>query len=361
MTTAAATNPTRQLAIGLLKWLLAIGILAFLYWMSHKSLADLRNREILWWGFGLALCMRFLSLLATFTRWRLLVLGNGLPFSFRESFRLGMLGEGCNLMGPGAVGGDLVKAAILAVNYPSRIASAFSTVFLDRILGLWALFVLGAIASLIPTTHALAPELRWTIWALWGGALGGLIGLGLMFVPAFTHSRLMHWLTTWKFVGRIVRELMDSIQLYQGRPTSIILAAGLGMLGHLGFLSVFYFCAVSLHGGQTVPNYVEHLVGLPLPEALSAAVPTPAGVGALEWGVGWFYQQHQAGLNPNSTSDELRSALSNGILTALGYRLTTVVWGAVGLIYYLISRREIQRAVHGMEAETYAETPHGLN
>ena len=320
--TTPEPNKSRPLVIGALKWLLAIGLLAGLFWLSRDNLAELKNRKILWGAFAVALGVRGLSLMATFSRWRMLVRGIGIPFSFREAFRLGMLGEGCNLMGPGAVGGDLVKAALLAKNHPSRIASVMATAFLDRVLGLWALFVLGALATLSPTGTKLGPELQWTVWALWGGAAAGLIGISLMFVPKFTHSRLMHWLTTWKFVGRIVKELMDSIELYQGKPQVVMGAAGLGLIGHFGFLSVFYFCAVALHHGQVIPGFVDHVVGLPLPEALSAAVPSPGGVGALEGAVAW-----------------------------LGYRLTALITGAIGVVYYLTSRGEIGKAVHDIHEE----------
>ena len=159
----------------------------------------------------------------------------------------------------------------------------------------------------------------------------------------------MHWMTSWKFVGRIVKELMDSIELYQGKPQVVIGAAALGLLGHFGFLTVFYFCAQSLHSGQVYPGFIDHIVGLPLPEALSAAVPSPGGVGALEGAVAWFYQEHQRSLDPNSSKEQLATALSNGLLTALGYRLTALICGAVGVLYYLASRGEIRSAVHDVD------------
>lgn len=347
----SAPNPARAAIIGILKWLLAIGLLSTLLWLSRDDIRKLQARQILWGMFAAALGIRFVSLLATFSRWRLLVRGIGLPLSFREAFRLGILGEGCNLMGPGAVGGDLAKVGLLAKDHRDRVASILATVFLDRVLGMWALFVLGALASLSPVATKLSTELQWTVWALWGGSIAGLLGIGLMFVPAFTHSRLMHWFTTWKFVGKIVKELMDSIQLYQGRPQVLMGAALLALIGHFGFLTSFYFCAKSIHQGVTIPGYVDHIVGLPLPEALSAAVPSPGGLGALEGAVAWFYQQHQVSLNPGSTKQELATALSNGVLTALAYRMTMLIWGSVGIVYYMFARKEIQQAAQMADEE----------
>lgn len=350
MTATTPPSSSRKYAMIAVKWVVAIVLLVVMYWMCGDNLAKLKDRTIVWNMFGIALGVRFLSLLATFTRWQLLVRGIGVPLSFREAFRLGMLGEACNGMGPGGVGGDLVKVGLLAKNHPSRTASILATAFLDRILGMWALFMLGAIASLSPWSTKLGSELQWAVWALWGGSAAGLIGITLMFVPAFTHSRLMHWVTTWKFVGKIAKELMDSIQLYQGKPQIVVGAAILGLIGHFGFLSCFYFCAESFHKGQVIPGFIDHVVGLPLPEAIGAAIPTPGGVGGLEAAVAWFYQQYQRTILPESTPDQLSNAFANGILTAVGYRLTMYLWGAVGVVYYMSSRKEIERAVHSVES-----------
>lgn len=323
-----------------LKWLLAVGLLVALFWFNRKGLAELRTREIGWSFFAAAVAVRLVSLGLTFLRWRMLVIGIGLPFRVSDAFRLGLLGEACNLLGPGSAGGDLLKAVWLAKDYPGRGASAAATVLLDRVLGLWSLFAVGALATLIPSATKIGPEMQWAIWTLWGGTLAGLAGIGLLLVPAVTHSRLMHWMTTWRGVGRIVKELMDSIALYQQRPRAIVLAAALSVSVHVGFLTSFALCAVALNGDRPIPSYVDHLVGLPLPEALAAIVPTPNGVGALEWAVTWFYRQHQQTIDPNSSAALLEAAQANGFFTALAYRATILIGGMIGVVYYVASRRK---------------------
>ena len=325
-----------------LKWLLAAGLLTALVWFNRQGLTDLSQREIGWSFFGAAIVVRFAGLCLTFTRWWLLVTGIGLPLKWKDAFRLGMFCEACNFVGPGAAGGDLVKAVWLAKDHSERRASATATVLLDRILGLWALFLSGALASLVPTAVPLGPQMQWAVWLLWGGSAAGLTGLGLMLVPAVTHSRLMHWLTTWRGVGPIVQDLMNSITFYQGRRHVIALAAGLSLLGHAGFLTSFYLGAAALHGGRPIPSYVDHLVGLPLPEAIAAIPLTPGGLGTLEGAVGYFYRQHQQALDPASSPALLKAAEANGLLTALAYRVTALLWGAIGVVYYFAAKREIR-------------------
>lgn len=344
-------HPARKIAMTLFKWGLAAGLVGFLYWQNRETFAQIGKRQVLWQMMGVAILVRFLALLVTFCRWRLLIVGIGIPMSLREGFRLGILGEACNNIGPGAVGGDLVKVALLAKDHRKRTASILATVFLDRVLGMWALFVLGSLASLSPVGTKPGPEMQWAVYVLWCGAVGGLFGIGLMFAPAFTHSRLMHWMTTWRFVGRIVKELMDSVQLYQGKPQIVLGAAVLGIIGHFGYLSCFYFSALALHQGQNIPSFIDHVVGLPLPEAITAVAPTPGGIGVLEGSVGLVYKAHRKAVAPDSTDEQLQLAFSNGILTALGYRIATIVVGALGIIIYFTSRKEIQSAVQKVDVE----------
>jgi uncharacterized membrane protein YbhN (UPF0104 family) len=327
-----------------LKWLLAVILLTLLVWFNREGLKDLGSRKIVWWFFAAAVAVRFVSLCLTFSRWWLLVTGIGLPLKWLDAFRLGMFCEACNFVGPGAAGGDLVKAVWLAKDNRERRASAAATVVLDRILGLWALFLSGSLASLLPSAVPLGPQMKWAVWFLWAGTAGGLIGLTLMLIPAFTHSRLMHWFTTWRYVGHIVKDLMDSITFYQGRRHVIALAAGLSLLGHVGFLSSFYLGALALHGDRQIPSYVDHLVGLPLPEALAAIPLTPGGVGTLEAAVGYFYEQHQLAFDPNSSPADLKSAGANGLLTSLAYRMAGLLLGAVGVVFYFSGRKEMQQA-----------------
>ena len=328
-----------------LKWVLAIAILGAIVWMSWDGLKGLQNRQIGWGFFGLALLVRFASVCLTFTRWWLLVTGIGLPLKWLDAFRLGMFCEACNLVGPGAAGGDLVKAVWLAKDHRERRASAAATVLLDRILGLWALFLSGALASLLPTAVPLGPQMKWAVWLLWAGTAGGLIGLCMLLIPAFTHSRFMHWVTTWRRFGHIAKDLMDSVVFYQGRRHVIVMAAALSLLGHLGFLSSFYLGAKALHSGQQIPGYIDHLVGLPLPEALAAIPLTPGGVGTLEGAVAYFYEQHQLSVNPNSTAKELKGAGANGLLTVLAYRLAAIILGAFGVVFYFARKKEMAAAM----------------
>ena len=60
----------------------------------------------------------------------------GWIFSFRDAVRLGFIGNIFNLVIPGAVGGDVIKAAFLCRMQPDKKPQAVASMVLDRILGL---------------------------------------------------------------------------------------------------------------------------------------------------------------------------------------------------------------------------------
>ena len=71
-----------------------------------------------------------------------LVRALGLPFRMRDAMRLGFIGLLFNMVVPGAVGGDFVKAAYL-MREQSRKTQAAASVAIDRLIGLLGMFVLA--------------------------------------------------------------------------------------------------------------------------------------------------------------------------------------------------------------------------
>lgn len=340
-----------------LKWPVALALLAFLFYQNRNELRGLSERHIVWPYFGIAFVLAFASLLLTFVRWYLLVWSQGFPFRLRDAMRLGFLGYLFNYVGPGAVGGDVIKAVWLAKEQQSRRMAAAATVVLDRILGLLALFLVGSAASLLPSEILQRREIEvvGSIALLWGGAVGGLLGLLVMLHPATPQSRWLNRLVHLRFVGGIIAEMLNSIVLYQTKRRVVLAAVVLSIFGHFGILSAFYFCALALHSGEPIPDYASHLFFIPAAEVVGVIVPTPAGMGALEWAVQRFYvlANLAAGL---PTRPE--TAAANGLLTAIGYRAITIVIAAIGGVYYFTSRREIAEVLHETEQQTQVGAEH---
>ena len=104
-------------------------------------------------------------MIGTFVRWFFLVRVIEPKFKFSATVLLGFIGMVFNLVIPGAVGGDLIKAAYL-VRMRIRKTQAIASMVIDRILGLLGLFILAAIAG--GFAWGLAPtDVRKLIMAAW--------------------------------------------------------------------------------------------------------------------------------------------------------------------------------------------------
>ena len=94
---------------------------------------------------------------------------------------LGFIGMVFNLVIPGAVGGDLIKAAYL-VRMRIRKTQAIASMVIDRIVGLLGLFILAAIAG--GFAWRLAPtDVRKLIVAAWVAVIVGVLVPGRDLFP----------------------------------------------------------------------------------------------------------------------------------------------------------------------------------
>lgn len=316
-------------------------LLGFLFYHHREGFKNLSQRRIQWgyWLLALALCGG--SLILTFVRWYLLVWAQEFPFRFRDALRLSFVGYMLNYVAPGATGGDIFKAFLIAREQSTRRTVAVATVILDRLLGLLALFMVGAATSLYPTPLVQQSEFRPIVITFWSGSVIGLISVLVLMHPAVPRFRFWERLVRLPLVGRGIGELVNALLLYQSKPRVLAAAVLISLAGHFGILSCFYFGARALHPTESMPLYWSHLQFVPAAELAGVIVPLPGGTGALEEAVAFFY-----GMAGASRDD--------GFLTGIAFRVITIVWAAVGGGYYFASRREIDRAM-----EEYQEAESG--
>lgn len=327
-------------ALGILKWVIALGIVGWLIFQNWDQFERLRTQPIHWEFLIAAFVLCGGSIVLTFFRWYLLVIALDFPFRFGDALRLGFLGYLFNYVAPGAVGGDVVKGVLMAREQKGRRSVAVATILLDRILGLMGLLIVGAGATLLVTDKIEHREEIVTV--LWGGSIAGLTGLLVMLHPATPASWWMKRLIRVPKIGGIVADIADGISLYQTRRAVVALTVVLSVIGHFGIISSFYCCARVIATAAETPSYVTHLLLIPLAEIVGVIVPLPGGVGALEAAVQESYRL--AGFNAGI-----------GLLAVGAYRVTTILVAAIGSIYYLGSRRQIQELLAAEEARTNAD------
>lgn len=322
-----------------LRWPVGLGILVYLFFLYREQFIDLAQRELDYPYLVLAFVLAFGAILLTFIRWYLLIRGQNLPFQLKDAIRLGFIGYLFNYVAPGAAGGDIVKAVMIAKQQAERRAAAASTVLLDRIFGMLALFMVGALASLFHRDLWSHPEIMITVVVLWGGSFGGLLGIALSM-----HPRILMWswvqrLTQIKFVGPPLGDIINGMMLYQAHPRVLIGAVVISIFGHFAMLSAFFLCSLALKSGLAAPDYWTHLMLIPGAEVASVFIPVPGGVGALEGAVIYVYRVVN---EANGMLVEMSVASAAGLGTALGYRVTVVIVAVIGAVYYMTSKSELE-------------------
>ena len=132
------------------------------------------------------------AVLLTFVRWWYLVRALDIPCRFSDGIRISFWGYLFNLAPLGIVGGDLVKAVMLGHEQPQHRAKALASVLVDRIIGLYVLFVV-ATAAILLTGFRHTPDaiVRWTCKLSFIFTIGGSIGLFVLLGPDATEGRVI--------------------------------------------------------------------------------------------------------------------------------------------------------------------------
>ena len=265
----------------------------------------------------------------TLVRWYLLVRALDLSLTLRDAFRFGLIGIFFNTFLPGAVGGDIIKAAVLARGQRRRTA-AVATVIMDRLIALWALVwfvaLLGGLFWLLGLLEGPAAAVASYIV---GGALvvvgvsaAGWLLMGLL--PDWRAERFAGRLGQLPLLGGSASEFWRAAWMYRQRQASVAVALGLTWVGQVGFVTAFFCCASALWSPELgpMPTLIQHFLLVPIGLVMQALVPTPGGAGGGEWGFAALYVL-------------FRAAEANGVLGSLVQRVFSWVLGVVGYLVYL--------------------------
>ena len=310
-----------------LRWPLAVSILAFLLAQNREGLEQVASRQIVWSWFVVAAALRLVTILIGTVRWWMLVRAQDIPFSFRDAMRFGFLGNLFNYVLPGSVGGDVTKVVLAVREKPEARAVVAATVVLDRLLGLYSLVLVGALASLLHPSLWSHPELGVVMLIFLGGSVAGLVGILIALHPAALNSRVMKKLQALPKVGSLVTELCRGVALYQSRRRVLAAAVGLGLAVHVTNISALVSCTAAL-GMVEAPSWLAHLLIVPVAEIAAAFLPLPGGIGAREGALQVLY-----GFLMGS-----ESAMQAGFFTGLSFSLLSVAIALAGGAWVFLQR-----------------------
>ncbi|HMF18147.1 MAG TPA: lysylphosphatidylglycerol synthase transmembrane domain-containing protein [Gemmataceae bacterium] len=344
----------KRIVIIVVKYGLGLGLLAWVVWQYWTistpqgedvgigaTLDNIINgkRQIHWLPFLTAALFCLTSMLLTFLRWFILVRAQDLPFTIPNAVRLGLIGYYLNIFLPGAVGGDIIKAAFIAREQKRRTV-AVSTVVLDRVVGLcglvWLCAIMGILFWLSGSLMGIEALGRHALEFIILGATVIMVGsLVFWFLLGFLSSEraesLAARLARIPKAGHSLAEFWRSVWIYRCRGRAIAMALGISLISHTGLVFAFYFAAQTLTPVTDLPPLVTHFLIVPVGMTIRAGIPTPGGIGGGEVAFGTLYEL-------------LGYSAAAGILALLVQRVVEWSLGLVGYLVFLRMKPALREA-----------------
>lgn len=323
MVQSHSSQSTRAAVINFLGLLIAGALLALAIFQNREELARVFTHRVDYRLFGVGVGLYLVAMFITFTRWYLLVRVQAIPLRWRDAVRLGFIGNFYNLAIPGAVGGDVIKAAYLGRMFPDRKPQAWASMILDRILGLLGLFLLAGLAGLVAWPGADA-QVRTLIGFVWVAIGMILLGLTVAFSPGL-YRPLNRLVARHPRLAAVVGRLEAIGMAYRARLGTVILMLGVAMSIHALFVLVFFVASMAIF--DDLPTLAEHYLMVPL-TLFTTAVPLPFGALGLSEQISGrlFTLVHHA----------------DGAVAMMAFRVVMYACGAISGAVYAANLRQVR-------------------
>jgi glycosyltransferase 2 family protein len=353
----------KRLLITILKVLASAAIVGWLVYSATKGnkqggnvFSNLREQPKQWDMLAAAWAFCFFATILTFVRWFFLIRALGIPCAFRDSIRISFWGYLFNLLPLGIVGGDLIKTVMLDHEHRGYRAKALASVLVDRIIGLWVLFVFASAGIyftgfwnlVTPDPHKICPfifglklDIHTICWFTYGVTIAGTIGLAIILGPDLSNGRIVQSIGRIPRVGHPLESLITAVRMYNKKPMVLLVSSIMTIGVHGSFAIGCYFIACGLPGNHL--SLTQHFVVMPLSAAMQV-IPLP--IGPTESALDYLYQ-----IVPAAGPAII---VGQGLVVALAYRIITVLIAAMGIRYYFTNRGEMKDVMHEAEAEEAA-------
>jgi uncharacterized protein (TIRG00374 family) len=213
-------------------------------------------------------------------RWSMLVRRTGLPLRVRDATEIIVISWLVNCLVPAKLG-DVYRAWLLKINSPVSLSRTFGTVFIERVLDLFAIATLGLAAGFVSFRTGLPPEVQ-LVFAI------GIVFLALLALGMLTMRNFGRRLLGAVPLPRRVVELYDRFE------EGVFSGVGLRALPRLAVVTgliwateaMRLYLVVGAFGFPDVRIGISGAFFVALAGSLLTAVPlTPAGIGIVETGV----------------------------------------------------------------------------
>ena len=264
---------------------------ALIYWLIKSNRFDftvikeieITNRSVMlcFIGFLSVFCGLFLLGL----RLWILLCFKRFTITFKRAFGITLLGAFWGVLLPGLAGGDVVKAGYLAINVSERRMDAVSTIFMDRVVGLFSLFLVGAIAATVASILGIFHLDPIILMAYPVTVILLCFGVFIFITNVLDKSMLKRAIES--IVPTKILDFVRSVKQYFKSPKLIVLVIMLSILNHLFVLCTFIIGAVIIDDNIAV---FTHFILNPLAMAMNIIPITPGGIGIAESAFSFLFQ-----------------------------------------------------------------------
>jgi uncharacterized protein (TIRG00374 family) len=167
----------------------------------------------------------------------------GVRVPFSTLFRLQMTALFFNVVIPGNIGGDVVKALYIARDAPKEKRTTILLVtFVERLIGVSALVLMGSLVTVVRPAIWSDPVLRPLATAVAALGAATLLGGGLaLVIVRKAGARLELYTSGPSKLSKLLKQLVASMRLVSAGPRRLVIALGLSMTYHallMGFFTV---------------------------------------------------------------------------------------------------------------------------
>lgn len=323
----------RKLAASLLKACVAIAILVWLARSGKLDLARMAGAMAHWPLLAVIVAVIYLQIVITAWRWELLLRAQGFMIGFGLAVRLNLIASLFNMVIPGSVGGDVMKAYYVTRDATGRKAEAVATILLDRVVGLLGLLLLAGTVALwnLPSIGENTPLTAMCVATI--AAAGGSIAA--LFIAVRLGSRFSVTNPSGR-VARVWSRFLVALDGYRQNRTILPATILVSMICHAAACSTIYLAMLAMGAPGITLRYF--LLAAPLGLVATALPLAPAGIGV---GQVAFLSLFQI-LAPASASSAVNA------LTV--YQTLVLLVSTTGFIPYLTHKR-VELALRGPTAE----------
>jgi len=267
----------------ILRILISLSLLALLFWLARDNFTKIRQliSSVNIVVFALAFLIFILGVVLLAWRLQVILAGQDAFLSLRDLFPLTLIGYFFTNFMPTSVGGDLVKAHYISKKNNRRL-SAYTSVFVDRVIGMFSVALIASIALLI-TREGIGH--RFIFWSIIF-----LLGSCSLFALSLFQKNLLKKISSTLGLVRLaqtlridlpIKKAYNALTIYTTRKDLIAKALILSVVAQFITFGAIFFLAKSL---MVCLPFARILLVMPVIFVLCMLPVTMNGLGLREWG-----------------------------------------------------------------------------